>query len=273
MMEDALVIYRLARAPERRIFYIDIGNLPKLKAEQYLKDVMSRYRNKIVYDSSTGEVRDDRKFMSMLEDFWLPRREGSRGTEISTLPGGENLGEIDDILYFQKKMYQALNVPLSRLEQQSGLTFGRQAEVTRDELKFAKFINRLRNKFADLFRDLLKTQLILKGIIVEADWDDIKEKIRFNFAQDQYFEEIKDAENLRNRMDLLQAIQPYVGLYYSQAFVKRNILRLTNDEIENIEKEIGEEPPNPMMELQQMQAMQGIAAMQQQEKEQPETNK
>lgn len=273
MMEDALVIYRLARAPERRIFYIDIGNLPKLKAEQYLKDVMSRYRNKIVYDSSTGEVRDDRKFMSMLEDFWLPRREGSRGTEISTLPGGENLGEIDDILYFQKKMYQALNVPLSRLEQQSGLTFGRQAEVTRDELKFAKFINRLRNKFADLFRDLLKTQLILKGIIVEADWDDIKEKIRFNFAQDQYFEEIKDAENLRNRMDLLQAVQPYVGLYYSQAFVKRNILRLTDDEIENIEKEIGEEPPNPMMELQQMQAMQGIAAMQQQEKEQSETNK
>jgi hypothetical protein len=273
MMEDALVIYRLARAPERRIFYIDIGNLPKLKAEQYLKDVMSRYRNKIVYDSSTGEVRDDRKFMSMLEDFWLPRREGSRGTEISTLPGGENLGEIDDILYFQKKMYQALNVPLSRLEQQSGLTFGRQAEVTRDELKFAKFINRLRNKFADLFRDLLKTQLILKGIIVDADWDDIKEKIRFNFAQDQYFEEIKDAENLRNRMDLLQAVQPYVGLYYSQAFVKRNILRLTTDEMENIEKEIGEEPPNPMMELQQMQAMQGIAAMQQQEKEQPETNK
>ena len=273
MMEDALVIYRLARAPERRIFYIDIGNLPKLKAEQYLKDVMSRYRNKIVYDSSMGEVRDDRKFMSMFEDFWLPRREGSRGTEISILPGGENLGEIDDILYFQKKMYQALNVPLSRLEQQSGLTFGRQAEVTRDELKFAKFINRLRNKFADLFRDLLKTQLILKGIIVDADWDDIKEKIRFNFAQDQYFEEIKDAENLRNRMDLLQAVQPYVGLYYSQAFVKRNILRLTTDEMENIEKEIGEEPPNPMMELQQMQAMQGIAAMQQQEKEQPETNK
>jgi len=273
MMEDALVIYRLARAPERRIFYIDIGNLPKLKAEQYLKDVMSRYRNKIVYDSSTGEVRDDRKFMSMLEDFWLPRREGSRGTEISTLPGGENLGEIDDILYFQKKMYQALNVPLSRLEQQSGLTFGRQAEVTRDELKFAKFINRLCNKFADLFRDLLKTQLILKGIIVDADWDDIKEKIRFNFAQDQYFEEIKDAENLRNRIDLLQAIQPYVGMYYSQAFIKRNILRLTTDEMENIEKEIGEEPPNPMMELQQMQAMQGIAAMQQQEKEQPETNK
>lgn len=273
MMEDALVIYRLARAPERRIFYIDVGNLPKIKAEQYLKDVMTRYRNKIVYDSSTGEVRDDRKFMSMLEDFWLPRRDGGRGTEITTLPGGENLGQIDDIIYFQKKMYQALNVPLSRLEQSTGVTFGRVAEVTRDELKFAKFIGRLRNKFADLFRDLLKTQLILKGIIVEADWDDIKEKLRFDFAQDQYFEEIKDAENMRNRMDLLQQVQPYVGLYYSQGYVKRNILRLTDDEIENIENEIKEEPPNPMMELQQMQAMQGIAAMQQQEKEQPETNK
>jgi len=273
MMEDALVIYRLARAPERRIFYIDVGNLPKLKAEQYLKDVMARYRNKIVYDSSTGEVRDDRKFMSMLEDFWLPRREGGKGTEITTLQGGENLGQIDDIIYFQKKMYQALNVPVSRLEQQSGVTFGRVAEVTRDELKFTKFIGRLRNKFADLFRDLLKTQLILKGIIVEADWDDIKEKLRFNFAQDQYFEEIKDAENMRNRVDLLTQVQPYVGLYYSQGYVKRNILRLTDDEIENIDKEIKEEPPNPMMELQQMQAMQGIAAMQQQEKEQSETNK
>lgn len=273
MMEDALVIYRLARAPERRIFYIDVGNLPKLKAEQYLKDVMARYRNKIVYDSSTGEVRDDRKFMSMLEDFWLPRREGGKGTEITTLPGGENLGQIDDIQYFQRKMYQALNVPLSRLEQQSGMTFGRATEVTRDELKFTKFIGRLRNKFADLFRDLLKTQLILKGIIVEADWDDIKEKLRFNFAQDQYFDEVKDAENMRNRMDLLTQVQPYVGLYYSQGYVKRNILRLTDDEIENIEKEIKEEPPNPMMELQQMQAMQGIAAMQQQEKEQQETNK
>lgn len=273
MMEDALVIYRLARAPERRIFYIDVGNLPKLKAEQYLKDVMARYRNKIVYDSSTGEVRDDRKFMSMLEDFWLPRREGGKGTEITTLQGGENLGQIDDIIYFQKKMYQSLNVPVSRLEQQSGLNFGRAAEVTRDELKFAKFISRLRNKFADLFRDLLKTQLILKGIIVEADWDDIKEHLRFNFAQDQYFEEIKDGENLRNRMDLLQTVQPYVGLYYSQAFVKRNILRLTDDEIETIDKEIKEEPPNPVLELQQMQAMQGIAAMQQQEKEESQTNK
>lgn len=273
MMEDALVIYRLARAPERRIFYIDVGNLPKLKAEQYLKDIMARYRNKIVYDSTTGEVRDDRKFMSMLEDFWLPRREGGKGTEIDTLEGGQNLGQIEDIQYFQRKMYQSLNVPLSRLEPQQGVTFGRVAEVTRDELKFAKFINRLRNKFSDLFRDLLKTQLLLKGIIVQNDWDDIKEKIRFKYAQDQYFEEAKDAENLRNRIDLLTQIQPYVGMYYSQGFVKRNILRLTDDEIETIEKEIEQEPPNPMLELQQMQAMQGIAAMQQQDKEQQETNK
>jgi hypothetical protein len=256
MMEDALVIYRLARAPERRIFYIDVGNLPKLKAEQYLKDVMTRYRNKIVYDSSTGEVRDDRKFMSMLEDFWLPRREGGRGTEITTLPGGENLGQIDDIIYFQKKMYQAMNVPLSRLEQSSGLSFGRQSEVTRDELKFAKFISRLQNKFSDLFRDLLKTQLLLKGIIVEPDWDDIKEKVRFKFAQDQYFAELKDAENMRNRIDLLTQLQPYVGLYYSQDYVRRNVLRMSDDEIENTLQQIQKEPPNPMLQMQQLQTAQ-----------------
>jgi len=262
MMEDALVIYRLARAPERRIFYIDVGNLPKLKAEQYLKDVMARYRNKIVYDSSTGEVRDDRKFMSMLEDFWLPRREGGKGTEISTLPGGENLGQIDDIIYFQKKMYQALNVPLSRLEQQSGMSFGRVAEVTRDELKFTKFIGRLRNKFADLFRDLLKTQLILKGIIVEADWDDIKEKLRFNFAQDQYFEEVKDAENMRNRIDLLNQVQPYVSVYFSQDYVRRKILRMTDDEIENIDAAIAKEPENPAVQMQNLQMAQMQQAIQ-----------
>jgi len=260
MMEDALVIYRLARAPERRIFYIDVGNLPKLKAEQYLKDVMTRYRNKIVYDSSTGEVRDDRKFMSMLEDFWLPRREGGRGTEITTLPGGENLGQIDDIIYFQKKMYQAMNVPLSRLEQSSGLSFGRQSEVTRDELKFAKFISRLQNKFSDLFRDLLKTQLLLKGIIVEQDWDDIKEKLRFKFAQDQYFAELKDAENMRNKIDLLTQLQPYVGLYYSQDYIRRNVLRMSDDEIENTLQQIQKEPPNPMLQMQQLQ----MAQMQQQ---------
>jgi hypothetical protein len=245
MMEDALVIYRLARAPERRIFYIDVGNLPKLKAEQYLKDIMTKYRNKVVYDSSTGEVRDDRKFMSMLEDFWLPRREGGRGTEITTLPGGENLGQIDDIKYFQNKMYQSLNVPISRLQSDTGLNFGRQAEVTRDELKFAKFISRLRNKFADLFRDLLKTQLILKGIIVEQDWDEIKEAIRYDFAQDQYFEEIKDAENMRNRIDILTQVTPFVGVYFSQEYVKRKILRMSDAEIESTAKEIKAEPPPP----------------------------
>jgi len=243
MMEDALVIYRLARAPERRIFYIDVGNLPKLKAEQYLKDIMARYRNKIVYDSSTGEIRDDRKFTSMLEDFWLPRREGGRGTEITTLPGGENLGQIDDIEYFKMKMYQALNVPITRLQPQQGLNFGRQVEVTRDELKFAKFIGRLRNKFSDLFRDLLKTQLILKGVIVEPDWNEIKESIRFKFAEDQYFVEAKTAEMLRNRIDLLNQVQPYVGVYFSQDYVKKNILYMTEDEIENVAKEISQEPP------------------------------
>jgi hypothetical protein len=248
MMEDALVIYRLSRAPERRIFYIDVGNLPKLKAEQYLKDIMARYRNKIVYDSSTGEIRDDRKFTSMLEDFWLPRRDGGRGTEITTLPGGENLGQIDDITYFQNKMYQALNVPISRLQPQTGLSFGRQVEVTRDELKFAKFINRLRNKFSDLFRDLLKTQLILKGVIVEQDWNEIKEAIRYKFAEDQYFKEAKDAEMMRNRVDLLNQVQPYVGTYYSQAYIRKNLLHLTDDEIDNIEKEIAAEPPPLIMQ-------------------------
>ena len=261
MMEDALVIYRLSRAPERRIFYIDVGNLPKLKAEQYLKDIMARYRNKIVYDSNTGEVRDDRKFMSMLEDFWLPRREGGRGTEITTLPGGENLGQIDDIQYFQRKMYQSLNIPLSRLEQSSGLTFGRVSEVTRDELKFAKFVGRLRNKFSDLFRDLLKTQLILKGIIVEADWEDIKEKVRFKFAEDQYFTEVKEAETIRNRIDLLTQMQPYVGLYYSQDYIKRKILHMTDDEVENIEAQIQKEPPNPALQMQQLQMQQAAQTM------------
>jgi len=243
MMEDSLVIYRLSRAPERRIFYIDVGNLPKIKADQYVKDIMAKFRNKIVYDSSTGEIRDDRKFTSILEDFWLPRREGGKGTEISTLPGGENLGQIDDVNYFQNKLYQSLNVPVSRLQPDSGINFGRQAEITRDELKFAKFVDRLRNKFSDLFRDLLKTQLILKGIIVQEDWDAIKEKIRFKYASDQYFEEIKELENLRNRIDLLNQIQPYVGIYFSQAYVKKTILRQTDDDIENMSLELEEEPP------------------------------
>ena len=243
MMEDALVIYRLARAPERRIFYIDVGNLPKLKAEQYLKDIMARYRNKIVYDSATGEIRDDRKFMSMLEDFWLPRREGGRGTEITTLPGGENLGQIDDITYFQNKLYQALNVPLSRMQPQQGISFGRATEITRDELKFAKFVGRLRKKFSELFNDILKTQLILTGVITDKDWDEIKEKIQYKFAQDQYFEEMKDSENLRNRVDIINQMQPYVGTYFSKQYIMRTVLRMTDEEIGQMEEQIQSEPP------------------------------
>jgi hypothetical protein len=242
MMEDALVIYRLARAPERRIFYIDVGNLPKLKAEQYLKDIMARYRNKIVYDSATGEIRDDRKFMSMLEDFWLPRREGGRGTEITTLPGGENLGQIDDINYFQNKLYQALNVPLSRMQPQQGISFGRATEITRDELKFAKFVGRLRKKFSMLFNDILKTQLILTGVITEQDWVELKEHIQYKFAQDQYFEEMKEAENLRNRIDLVNQMQPFVGTYFSKAYIMKSVLRFTDEEIETMESQIESEP-------------------------------
>ena len=246
MMEDALVIYRLSRAPERRIFYIDVGNLPKIKAEQYLKDVMARYRNKIVYDSATGEIRDDRKFMSMLEDFWLPRREGGRGTEITTLPGGENLGQIEDINYFQQKVYQALNVPVSRMQPQNGLQFGRAEEITRDELKFAKFVSRLRKKFNDLFFDILKTNLILKGVITDADWKYISEKIQIRYAQDQYFSEMKEAENLRNRVDILNQIQPYIGTFFSKQYVMKNILRMTDDDIQRIEGEIQTEGPQPI---------------------------
>jgi hypothetical protein len=245
MMTDSLVIYRLARAPERRIFYIDIGNLPKLKAEQYMKDVMARYRNKIVYDSATGEIKDDRKFMTMLEDFWLPRREGGRGTEITTLPGGENLGQIADIEYFQNKVYQSLNIPMSRFQEQAGFNFGRQAEISRDELKFGKFINRLTKKFSFLFQDLLKTQLILKGITTEADFEQIKDKIEYTFAKDQYYEELKNSENIRNRVDVLNQIQPYVGTYYSMQYVRKNILKMTDEQIQNIENENQEEPPPP----------------------------
>jgi len=242
MMADSLVIYRLSRAPERRIFYIDVGNLPKLKAEQYMKDIMARYRNKIIYDSTTGEIKDDRKFMTMLEDFWLPRREGGRGTEITTLPGGENLGQIADIEYFQNKVYQSLNIPLSRFQQNSGFNFGRQAEISNDEIKFAKFISRLRRKFNALFDDLLETQLVLKGIITPEDWSSIKSKIDYKYAQDQYYQEMKDAENLRNRVDLLNQMSPYVGIYYSKDYIRRNILKMSSDEIESIAKENEQEP-------------------------------
>ena len=238
MIEDALVIYRISRAPERRIFYIDVGNLPKIKAEQYLKDVMNRYRNKLVYDASTGEIRDDRNHMSMLEDFWLPRREGGRGTEISTLPGGSNLGEIDDITYFQRKLYRSLNVPVSRMEAEQGFSMGRSTEITRDELKFTKFVQRLRKKFTPLFTDVLKTQLILKGIITLEDWDNIKEHIQYDFLQDGHFAELKKAELLEDQLNSLQTIESYIGTFFSKKWVQKNVLNMTDHEIDEMQKEI-----------------------------------
>jgi hypothetical protein len=241
MMEDSLVIYRLARAPERRIFYIDVGNLPKGKAEEYLRGVMSQYRNKLVYDAQTGEIKDDRKHMSMLEDFWLPRREGGRGTEISTLPGGENLGQIDDIVYFQKKLYKSLNVPVNRLEQESQFSMGRSSEITRDELKFQKFVNRLRKRFSLMFMDLLKTQLILKGIINREDWEDIKEQLAIDYIEDNHFSELKDSEMLRERLNTLQLMENYVGTYFSREWVKRNVLRMNDEEIDKMQEEMDEE--------------------------------
>ena len=241
MIEDAVVIYRIARAPERRIFYIDVGNLPKIKAEQYLRDVMARYRNKLVYDASTGEIRDDRNYMSMLEDFWLPRREGGRGTEITTLPGGSNLGEIDDITYFQRKLYRSLNVPMSRMEAEQNFSIGRSTEITRDELKFSKFVQRLRKKFSALFHDILRTQLILTGVIAEEEWDKIKEHIQYDFLQDGHFAELRDAEILRERIDMLGQVEPYVGNFFSKAWVRKHILHQTQQEIEEIETEIEEE--------------------------------
>ena len=241
MIEDALVIYRISRAPERRIFYIDVGNLPKIKAEQYLKDVMSRYRNKLVYDASTGEIRDDRNHMSMLEDFWLPRREGGRGTEITTLPGGANLGEIDDITYFQRKLYRSLNVPMSRMEAEQNFSIGRSTEITRDELKFSKFVQRLRKKFSALFHDVLRTQLVLTGVIAEEEWDRIKEHIQYDFLQDGHFAELRDTEILRERIDMLGQVEPYVGNFFSKTWVQKNILRQTDEEIQEIENEIEEE--------------------------------
>ena len=244
MIEDSLVIYRLSRAPERRIFYIDVGNLPKVKAEQYLRDVMMRYRNKLVYDANTGEIRDDKKYMSMLEDFWLPRREGGRGTEITTLPGGQNLGEITDIEYFKKKLYRSLNVPPSRMDGEGGFNLGRSSEILRDELKFTKFVARLRKRFSNMFNDMLKTQLILKNIITPEDWDKMSEHIQYDFLYDNHFSELKDAELMNERLALAQVAEPYVGKYYSQDYVRRKILRQTDEEIleQNrlIEKEIAD---------------------------------
>jgi hypothetical protein len=241
MIEDSLVIYRLSRAPERRIFYIDVGNLPKVKAEQYLRDVMMRYRNKLVYDANTGEVRDDKKFMAMLEDFWLPRREGGRGTEISTLPGGQNLGELADIEYFQKKLYRALGVPESRIAAEGGFNLGRSSEILRDELKFSKFVGRLRKRFAQMFNDMLKTQLILKNIVSLEDWEEISDHIQYDFLYDNQFAELKETEMLNERLGVLATIEPYIGKYYSQEWVRRKVLRQTDSEMVEMDEQIEQE--------------------------------
>ena len=243
MIEDAVVIYRISRAPERRIFYIDVGNLPKGKAEQYLRDIMAKYRNKMVYDASTGELRDDRKHMSMLEDFWLPRREGGKGTEITTLPAGQNLGELEDVKYFRSKLLQALNVPASRMEPQQGgmIGIGRTSEVTRDEVKFTKFIVRLRNKFSQIFDNALKIQLVLKGICTIEEWDEFKEDIYYNYKKDNNFTELRDAELLRERLGLLQTVDPYIGRYYSMAWVQKNVLQMDEEEMKKMKKEIAKE--------------------------------
>ena len=241
MIEDSLVIYRLSRAPERRIFYIDVGNLPKVKAEQYLRDVMNRYRNKQVYNAQTGEIRDDRKFMSMMEDFWLPRREGGRGTEITTLPGGQNLGELSDIEYFQKKLYRALAVPESRIASDGGFNLGRSSEILRDELKFTKFVGRLRKRFSNIFSDMLKTQLILKNIITPEDWEKISDHIQYDFIYDNQFAELKESELMNERLGTLATIEPYIGKYYSVDYVRRKILRQTDTEMKEIDMQIEKE--------------------------------
>ncbi len=241
MIEDAIVIYRISRAPERRIFYIDVGNLPKLKAEQYIRDIMTRYKNRLVYDSETGEVKDDRRHQSMMEDYWLPRREGGRGTEITTLPGGSNLGEIDDIQYFQKKLYRSLNVPISRLESESNFSIGRSTDITRDELKFTKFIQKLRKKFVHIFTDVLKTQLLLKGVVSLDDWGVMKEHIQYDFLKDGYFAELKEAEIMRERLSLAQEVSPYIGKYYSVDYIRKKVLRQSDEDIIEIDNQIATE--------------------------------
>ena len=241
MIEDSLVIYRLSRAPERRIFYIDVGNLPKVKAEQYLRDVMMRYRNKLVYNADTGEIRDDKKYMSMLEDFWLPRREGGRGTEISTLPGGQNLGEITDIEYFKKKLYRSLNVPTSRMDGEGGFNLGRSSEILRDEVKFSKFVGRLRKRFSRMFNDMLRTQLLLTNVITPEDWEVMSEHIQYDFLYDNHFTELKETELLNERLASLATVEPYIGKYYSNDWVRRNVLRQTDEEIREEDEKIEDE--------------------------------
>ena len=238
MMEDSLVIYRLARAPERRIFYIDVGNMPRGKSEAYMKDIMTRYRNKLVYDASTGELKDDRKHMSMLEDFWLPRREGGRGTEITTLPGGENLGQIDDIVYFQKRLYRSLNVPLSRLEQEAQFSLGRSTEINRDEVKFQKFIDKIRKRFSKLFTEILRKQLILKGIITDGDWNLWKNDITVDFLRDNHFAELKDSEILQNRLNTMDQISQYVGEYFSREWVMKNVMQMSEEDIDEMKAQV-----------------------------------
>ncbi len=259
MIEDSLVIYRMSRAPERRIFYIDVGNLPKAKAEQYLREVMSRYRNKLTYDASTGEIRDDKKYMSMMEDFWLPRREGGRGTEISTLPGGQNLGELTDVEYFQKKLFRSLNVPESRMADNSGFSLGRSSEILRDELKFTKFVGRMRKRFSGLFHDILKTQLILKNVCTPEEWEKMSDHIQYDFLYDNHFAELKDAELMQERLGLVATADPYIGKYYSVDYIRRKILRQTDDEVNEqdkliaAEKEAGLIPPTEQeMQVAQM---------------------
>ena len=258
-IEDAVVIYRISRAPERRIFYIDVGNLPKQKAEQYLRELMNRYRNKLIYNQTTGEVRDDRNHLHMLEDYWLPRREGGRGTEISTLQGGQNLGEMSDVEYLQRKLYRALNVPLSRLETQNGFNMGRSAEITRDEAKFYKFISRLRFKFASLLSDVLKKQLLLKGIINETDWPEIHDRLSYTFNEDSYFSELRETEILKERLGVLGAVEPYLGRYFSTDYIRKNILKQSEEQIKEIDSQIEEErQAMQMLQMQQqMQAQQG----------------
>ena len=241
MLEDAVVIYRLARAPERRIFYIDVGNLPKMKAEQYLRDMMVKHKNKLTYDATTGEVRDDRKFMTMLEDFWLPRREGGRGTEITTLPGGQNLGEMEDVEYFKKKLFHSLNVPVSRLESDNAFQIGRGSEITRDELKFSKFIDRIRGRFATMFNDLLEIQLALKGITTRDEWKAMKVAVNYEWSRDNHFTELKESEILRNRLEILADVDQHVGKYFSLAWIRKNVLQMTEEEIDKIDIEIKDE--------------------------------
>jgi len=270
MVEDAVVIYRLSRAPERRIFYIDVGNMPTVKADQYVRDIMVKYRNKLVYDSSTGELKDDRKHLSMLEDFWLPRREGSKGTEIDTLQGGQNLGQMDDVTYFQTKLYKALSVPISRLEQNTGFSLGRTTEITRDELKFTKFIQRLRNKFTTLFDEILRTQLVLKRVCTEQEWKEIKENVWYDFRKDNNFDELKETELLNIRIDTLTKMAPFVGTYYSQAWVRKNVLHQTDEDMAKMNQEMEQE--NAVAAQQQMAAQQQQMDMQAQQQQKDQEN-